>query len=57
MPLEAIQYYCDTERRTESEDPLHKWIGIYKFSLVIMKSVQTLVSIKQTLNIKARIKE
>ena len=57
MMLEDLCYYLDTLRRTESEDPTNKWIGTYNFSLVKMKSVQSLVSIKQTLNTKTRITE
>jgi len=38
MTTEDIFSYLDSLRRTESQDPLHKWIGTYNLSLVKIMS-------------------
>jgi integrase/recombinase XerD len=36
MTREDILYYLDNCRKSESEDPLHKWIASYNLRLVVL---------------------
>jgi hypothetical protein len=36
MTIEDIFSFLDTLRRTETEDPMHKWIGTYNLSVIKM---------------------
>ena len=36
MTRDDVLFYLDKCRKTESEDPLHKWIGSYNTKLVVL---------------------